>query len=57
MGSLQGASQVGSTVDLLATVVTNGLFSVSLVGNQKSEVYYDNILVTDNKAAAPSAQK
>lgn len=34
-----------------------GLFSVSLVGNQKSEVYYDNILVTDNKAAAPSAQK
>jgi outer membrane protein assembly factor BamB len=29
-----------------------GLFAVSLVGEQKSEVYYDNILVTDNKAAA-----
>lgn len=35
-----------------------GLFSVSLVGEQKSEVYYDNILVTDNKAApAPTAAK
>ncbi|QOV88052.1 outer membrane protein assembly factor BamB family protein [Humisphaera borealis] len=32
-----------------------GLFTVSLVGDQKSEVYYDNILVTDNKAAAPAA--
>lgn len=34
-----------------------GLFSVSLVGEQKSEVYYDNILVTDNKATPPTASK
>ena len=36
-----------------------GLFSVSLVGQFKSEVYYDNILVTPNKAptAAPSTNR
>jgi hypothetical protein len=34
-----------------------GLFAVSLVGALKSEVYYDNILVTDNKAPAPTAAK
>jgi outer membrane protein assembly factor BamB len=32
-----------------------GLFSVSLVGAIKSEVYYDNILVTPNKSAATSS--
>jgi outer membrane protein assembly factor BamB len=29
-----------------------GLFAVSLVGALKSEVYYDNLLVTDNRAPA-----
>ena len=33
-----------------------GVFSVSLVGQFKSEVYYDNILVTPNAAgASPTA--
>jgi hypothetical protein len=32
-----------------------GLFSVSLVGAIKSEVYYDNILVTPNKSVATSS--
>jgi outer membrane protein assembly factor BamB len=32
-----------------------GLFAVSLVGDQKSEVYYDNILVTDNKGQPAAA--
>jgi hypothetical protein len=34
-----------------------GLFSVSLVGQFKSEVYYDNILVTPNNGAARSASR
>ena len=33
-----------------------GLFSVSLVGAIKSEVYYDNILVTPNKAAVAATR-
>jgi hypothetical protein len=32
-----------------------GLFSVSLVGQFKSEVYYDNILVTPNAGATQNA--
>ena len=38
------------------TAGSPGLYGNSLVGEQKSEIYYDNILVTPNKAAEHAAK-